>query len=437
MKKLAALLCCLLPAVLAADWPKFLGPHGDGTSPERGLISPWPADGLAVLWQTALGEGYCNVAIAGGRCFPFDRIGNQLRCRALSAATGQELWERRFPCEYVDQYGYDGGPRSSPVVVRERLFLIGPDGSLRCLKATDGTTLWEKKLNEEYGVVQNFFGVGSSPWPHGEMLLVPVGGSPTGSDRTPFAELKGNGTGLVALEQATGRERWRLSNELASYASPLVVNREKLPPLGLWFARGGLVGFDPEKGQQLFHFPWRARLLESVNAANPVVHGDEVFLTESYGPGGVLLKLTDPAAPKVLWSDADKGRKQSLACHWATPILVNGNLYGCHGMSSNVAELRCVDWSTGEVKWRHRGLGRCSLLAADGHLIVLTEDGQLLLLRANPERFDLVSSWEPKAPEQGGRFLLEHPAWAAPVLADGRLFVRGKSRLLCLQACNR
>jgi outer membrane protein assembly factor BamB len=419
------------------DWPCFLGPTGDGKSTETGILAPWPESGLKIAWQTALGEGYATCAVSKGRCFLFDRLANEVRIRALQSETGRLLWEKRFPTKYVDQFGYDGGPRTAPVADGERVYLYGADGWLRCLAMADGQLLWEHDVLKEYDVVPNFFGVGCSPVVENELLIVPVGGSLPGSDAARFPELKGNGTGLVAFDCHSGKERWRGCNELASYASPRIVTGPDGKRRGYWFARGGLVGFEPTTGRQTFYFPWRARLLESVNASSPVIMDDRVFVTECYGPGGVLVQNISAGAPEVVWSDKDKGRQQSLASHWATPIYHEGYLYGCHSRHTGDAELRCVEWATGAVKWRQRDLGRTSMLFVDGHLVVLTEEGQLLLLKASPNRFELVSAWQPKAPQGHATVrpvpLLEYPAWAAPLLAHGLLYVRGRDRLLCLE----
>src|SRR5262249_45249776 len=161
----------------------------------------------------------------------------------------------------------------------------------------------------------------------------------------------------VAFDRKSGKERWRLSDDLASYASPRIVSGADGKRLGYWFARGGLVAFDPSAGKQICAFPWRARVIESVNAATPVIVGNEVFLTECYGPGGVLVKNVAAGAPEVVWSDKEKGRQQGMASHWATPVYQGGYLYGCHSRNTGDAELRCIEWATGAVKWRQRELG--------------------------------------------------------------------------------
>ena len=187
----------------------------------------------------------------------------------------------------------------------------------------------------------------------------------------------------------------------------------------------GLLGFDPQTGAVAFHQKYRAKTEESVNAVNPVVVGDKLLLSECYGPGAALFDLSG-GKPKAVWADADKDRlEQSLRCHWNTPIHHAGFVYGYSGRHDNEADLRCVDLATGDVKWRQRRTYRGSLLMADGHFVALSEYGDLSLVKVNPVKYDEVSKYQ--VPE------LAYPCWAPPVLSDGRLYVRGKGRLVCLQ----
>ena len=410
-----------------SDWPTFLGPSGNGTSPETGIRTDW-SGGLPNAWQTDLGEGYSMGSVAGGRLFLFDRVGDDARLTARDARSGLVRWTAAYPSQYEDLYGYSLGPRASPVVDGERVYTLGVEGRLRCHRAKDGGLIWEADTVSRFGVVQNFFGVGSTPVVEGDLLITMVGGSPPGSPPTRSGAVEGNGTGLVAFDKRSGEVRWTLSDELASYATPRVVTlggRRR----GFAFTRGGLLGFDPVRGTRDFFFPWRARKLESVNAATPVVVDDTVFISETYGPGGVLLKVPASGDPEVVWRDGRRNR--SLATHWSTPVHHEGHLYGSSGMGSGDAELRCVDHRTGEVKWSEPGLSRSTLLLVDGHLVVLTEYGRLLLVRPDPERFRLVSELELQ--DAKGRPLLRHPAWNAPILSHGLLYVRGKDRLVALE----
>jgi outer membrane protein assembly factor BamB len=242
-------------------------------------------------------------------------------------------------------------------------------------------------------------------------------------------ELKGNGSGLVAFDKLTGEVRYRVTDELASYASPALATIDGRRWCFL-FARGGLVGLDPGNGKVDFHFPWRARVLESVNASNPLVVNDRVLISETYGPGSALLKVK-PGGYEVIRTDASKARDKSLQCHWNTPIYVDGFAYASSGRHTGNAELRCIELATGKVMWSEPGLTRTSLLLVDGYFICLGEDGVLRLLRVNPKKYEEVSSLNLRSNE--GAPLLQYPCWAAPIVSHGLLYARGRDRLVCLE----
>jgi outer membrane protein assembly factor BamB len=412
------------------DWPIFLGPTGDSVSSEKGIISPWPKEGLRIVWQRKLGTGYSMPVIHKGRLYQFDRVGDKERLTCLNSETGEFLWGYSYPSTYRDKYNYNNGPRCCPVVEGDRVYIHGAEGKLRCLEARTGRLIWDLDTFAEFGVIQNFFGVGSTPVIEGDLLIVQVGGSPKGSQRVPFDQLKGNGSGVVAFEKYKGIVKYKIADELASYSSPTLatINGRR------WcfvFARGGLIAFDPATGKVDFQFPWRCSELESVNASNPLVVGDRVLITECYGVGSALLKVS-PGKNEVLWSDIKKRRDKSLECHWMTPIYHDGYVYGSSGRHPQDAELRCVELATGKVVWRQPRLTRSSLLMVDGHFICLGEDGTLRLLKVNPKKYEEVSQFEPTEPGKNEP-LLEYPCWAAPILAHGLLYVRGNDRLVCLE----
>jgi outer membrane protein assembly factor BamB len=413
-----------------SDWPCFLGPDHNSVSREMGIISPWPEGGLRIVWYRESGRGYAAPSIDGDRLFLFDRLGNEARLRALDRKSGESLWTFKYRTRYVDHFGYSNGPRCCPVIDDGRMYIHGVEGMLYCVDVKTGEEIWKVNTFEDFNVKPNFFGVGSTPLVEGDLLIVQIGGSAADDDEQP------NGTGIVAFDKRTGKVKYKMGDELASYASPVpatIGDRRWC----FMLARGGLIAFDPQTGKQDFHFPWRAQIEASVNASNPVIVDDKVLISECYGPGSALLKVT-PGDYEVLRSDKDK-RSASLKAHWVTPIYCDGYLYGDSGYRSPDASLRCVDFKTGKVKWEKDGFGHSSLLLVDGHLVCLTEYGELRLLKINPEKYDEVSSMEIRKPRKDGKpdpkgkLLLDEQCWAAPVLSHGLLYLRGTDYLVCLE----
>lgn len=429
------------PAPGDPDWPRFLGPLANGKSTEPGFSTDWPSTGPPVLWSKVVGRGYSAPSIAAGKLFLFDRKDDRARLFCLESETGAELWKAEYTTTYRGTIEEKGGPMASPVVDGERVYTFGAEGRLRCHRVADGELLWDVDTASHFGVVQNLYGAASTPWVEGELLIAIIGGSPPGSDSQTFESLRGNGSGIVAFDKLTGEVLYRLSDELASYASPVVATIAGRR-WGFAFTRGGLVGFDPLEGRSKAFFPWKDPQSKGVNASTPVVVGDRVFLTEAYGPGAALLRVRHDRF-EVIWKDPP-GREKSLAAHWSTPVHHQGYLYGISGRASAEAELRSIELATGKVMWRHPGVNLATVLFAAGHLVVLTEHGRMMVVKANPYRFELIAEVDLGKADGGAtggeaaaevahspRPLLRYPVWSAPVLVRGRLYVRGWSRLVC------
>jgi outer membrane protein assembly factor BamB len=414
------------------DWPGFLGPAHDGKSPETGILTDWGECGPPVVWHHELGTSYGIGSVAGGRYYQFDRHGDLARLTCLDSRTGRFLWKFEHPTDYEDLVGYNNGPRCSPVIDDGRVYLFGAEGMLHCVRARDGELVWKVDTAKRFGVVQNYFGVGSTPVVEGDLLIAMIGGSPPECrdlGRFNLDRAVGNGTGIVAFDKRTGEVKYTVSDELASYASPQLATIDGRR----WcfvFARGGLVGFNPLTGEIDFHYPWRSRLRDSVNASTPVVVGDEVFISETYGPGSSLLRVK-PGGYEVVWRDPPR-RDKAMQTHWNTPIYHEGYLYGSSGRYSAGAELRCIEWKTGRVMWSQPGLRLASLLYVDGHFVFLSEDGRLRLIRATPDEYvEVAKAIVRETPD--GPPLIKPPAWAAPILSHGLLYARGEDRVVCMR----
>ncbi len=421
-----------LAATGGVDWPRFLGPTGNSKSPERGIVTDWGECGPPVVWHRKLGTGYAIGSVAAGRFFQFDRYGDQARLTCLDSRTGKFLWKFEYPTDYVDLLGYNNGPRCSPVIDDGLVYIFGAEGMLHCVDTRNGRLVWKVDTAEKFGVVQNFFGVGSTPVVDGDRLIAIVGGSPPESHRAgrfDLGRVVGNGTGIVAFDKRTGEVKYTITDELAGYATP------QLATIGgrRWcfaLARGGLLGFDPVSGKVDFHYPWRSRLRDSANASTPVVVGSDVFISEAYGPGSSLLRVK-PGGYEIRWRDPP-GRRKAMQTHWNTAIHHKGYLYGSSGRYSADAELRCIEFQTGKPMWSKPRLRRASLLYVDGHFVCLSEDGVLRLIEATEKRYaEVAAAVVRESPDAAP--LIKPPAWSCPILAHGLLYIRGNDRLVCLR----
>jgi outer membrane protein assembly factor BamB len=380
----------------------LLGPNRDGASAETGLNWAWPTGGPPAAWEKGVGAGFAGVAVAGGKVILFHRVGGDELVQQYDAATGAEGWKFSYPTTYVDDFGFDPGPRATPVIAGGRVFTLGPAGDLHAIDAASGMKIWGKNVLAAYKAGKGYFGAASSPVFADGKLLVNVGG---------------RGAGIVAFDPATGNEVWKATDDAAGYSSPTVATVGGRT-LAVFLTRAGLQALDPKTGAVAYSYPWRSRLDASVNAATPLVRGGDVFLTASYGTGAVLLRPRGAELDEV-WSN-----DRSLSCHYNTPVEVGGFLYGIHGrQEGGAAELRCVEWKTGAVKWAKEQFGCASLVVVDGGLLAVTEHGELIRFNADPARYE----------ERGRAAVLTGVTRAAPALADGRLYVRDEKRLVCVK----
>ena len=398
----------------AADWPVWLGPNGDNSSSETGWLKDWGDTGPPRLFEKSIGEGYSAIAVARGHLILFHREGKALLVDSLDPSSGERQWRFRYQTDYVDRYGYNGGPRCSPVVDTDasaaRVYTLGPKGVLHALELATGKKAWSHDLPREFELEPNFFGVGAAPVLYGDRLFVNLGGT----DR---------GTGFTfALEKSSGRLVWKSRTGGGAYAAGRVAEIDGARQLFIYH-RLGVSCFDPESGDEKWVFPWRSRIYDSVNATTPVVSGDIVFVSAAYRTGSAALRVKKGSF-EVLWQDDPAAREKIMESHWSNVNLVGGHLYGFSGRHESEARLTCVELESGKVRWRWGSyLGRGSMLYSDGHFIALGERGDLALLRLSPRGHEEVERLER---------VLRYPAWTPPTLAGGRLYLRDESRLICM-----
>lgn len=409
------------------DWPCFLGPNRNGKSSDKGISKNWFNDPPKLLWHTKIGTGFAAPTIAKGRVLLYQRVASDRdasedaeeghfaeRLSCLRSDTGEEIWSADFPTSYQDLNGY---ARSTPLVDEDRVFILSPAGILRCLQLVDGKEIWELDLTMEFDCDLPTYGMGASPVVHGNLLLVVVGGRETNAVKST----------VVALDKSTGAFRYGVGDHPASYATPVLHNFSGRQWCFL-FSQNGLLTFNPDDGKLDSEFPWQANIAGAVNAASPIVGNDQVFFSESYRLGGVMLRYS-PGQPEVIWKDSRQVREKAMSCHWNTPILHEGYIYGCSGRHRSHGKLKCIHWDSGRTAWEIKHDGRSSLTYADGHFFNLSETGLLTFFRASPEGYVEVG----RLNKDNSRIQPSYPAWTAPVVVGGRMYLRGKHELICYE----
>jgi outer membrane protein assembly factor BamB len=402
------MICLFLSAqgnsTTAGDWPQILGPERNGKAHGETLAESWPANGPKVLWRHDVGSGYSGVAVRGNACILFHRLADEATVERLDSLTGQPVWKRSFPTRYVSSIANDNGPRCTPLIEGDAVYLLGADGDAHAVALSDGEIRWSRDLYKDYGAPSGYFGAGSGPIVEGELLLENVGGK--------------QGYGLVALDRTSGQTIWHQTDEQASYSSPVAATLGNQRQV-IFVARMNVVSIDPRTGAERFRFPFGMRG-PTVNAANPLIVGTNLFVTASYGVGAKMAAIS-PDGAKVIWENDD-----SLSSQYTTPIEFHGNLYGIHGRQDvGVAEMRCIELATGAIRWSQTGFGTANLIGVDDKLLVQKTDGELLLVRADPDHFMSLAT---------ARIFPEGSVvQALPALADGRLFVRDEKTLIAVQ----
>ena len=398
MRLFRLLLCLTWIQAQGEDWPQFLGPSRSGVYAGPEIDISWAKTGPPLLWKADVGQGFSSPVVARGRVILFHRLANRAVVESLDAATGRRIWSADYPTDYRDDFGFDEGPRATPAVAGERIYTLGAEGLLQCLDFATGKRIWSVDLRQKFGAVKGFFGAACSPLVDGDRVLVNAGGT--------------NGAGIAAFAAANGKVLWTATDDEAGYSSPVMATAGGARR-ALFFTRNGLVDIDPADGKIRFRFSWRSRSHASVNAAVPIVVGNLVFLSASYGTGATLLEI-DGTRVKQLWASDD-----ALSNHYATSVYRDGYLYGYHGRQEYGQSLRSVEFKTGKVQWNVDRFGAGTVTLAGDRLVLVRENGELVIARASPQEF------HPLARAQ----LLPATVRAYPAIADGRLYVRNERTL--------
>ena len=373
-------------------WPNFRGPDHNGISKES--ILPWPKTGPKQLWKKSVGKGYSSIAVAEGRIYTMGNTQGTDTVWCLDAKSGREVWKFSYACSQRRSYP---GPRSTPTVDSGFVYTLSHEGHLFCLRSDSGKEVWSKHLQDDLGLRPPNRGYAGSALIQGNLLVLNAGSA-----------------GLV-LEKSSGRVVWKSGTDQCGYATPVpfVLKGRKCVAI---FGAGALMGVDLASGQELWRYPWRTSW--GVNATDPIVSGNEFFISSAYNQGCALIRVHEGKARK-LWQNKE------MMNHFSACVLYQGHLYGIDGdIRRGDSQLKCIDFKTGQTKWKTRAVRGGSVLMARDKLVALTGRGELVLAKVSPAGYQELARSQ----------ILSGDCWTVPVLAGGRLHARNlRGDMVCVQ----
>jgi outer membrane protein assembly factor BamB len=386
------------------EWSDFRGPNRDGRYTGAPIRTVWPSEGLPPLWKQPVGGGYASFVVADGRAFTIEQRRDQEVVAAYDIATGRELWTNGWKANFQESMGGDG-PRATPTYHDGRIYALGAEGEFRVLDAAKGTVVWRRNILSDSRAANLTWGMSASPLIVDDKVIVLPGGT--------------RGSSVVAYNKATGDIVWRAQDDEAGYTSPMLVTIAGLRQLVVVSASRAM-GLTVDGGRLLWEYPWRT--FNGINVAQPIVfqHNgvDRVFLSASYGTGAAVfevLRSGDSFRTQKIWEN------QRMKNKFTSSVLLDGNIYGL-----DESILACIDANTGEQKWKGGRYGYGQILLAGDHLIVLTEDGDVVLVKATPARHEEVAKFT----------AIEGKTWNHPVIAGGRLLVRNLQEMAAFDIRN-
>lgn len=362
----------------AADWAIYRGAAHNGISDETGWVSPQAA--IKVLWNVEVGKGCSSVSVVGERLYTMGNDGSKDTVYCLDVATGKEVWKFSYPCPLAPQM-YEGGPNATPTVDGGKVYTLSKKGQVYCFDAAKGDKVWEVQLKAKAPQ----WGYSGSILPLGETLIVNAGAAGT------------------ALSKADGKVVWDSGEAPGGYSTPVPVKKGDATLVVLFSAKT-TVAVNAADGKKVWEFPWVTSY--DVNAADPVIAdgGAKVFVSSGYNKGCALMDVSGEA-PKELWANKKMRNKHT------NTVLLKDAFYGF-----DESTLTCLDAATGAAKWTQNGFGEGSLAMADGKLIVLAQDGKVVIAEATTAGFKEVASGQ----------AVKGPCWTVPVLANGKIYARSK-----------
>jgi outer membrane protein assembly factor BamB len=384
----------IAPASSRNYWTNFRGPNRDGRYEEGAVKVNWPSGGLKPMWKQPVGGGFSSFVVADGVAYTIEQRRQQEVVVAYHVETGRELWTHGWSAEFSPDDTGDG-PRSTPTWDAGRLYALGAEGELRTLDAKSGKLLWQKNILSDNNASNIQWGMAASPLIVDDKVVVLAGGT--------------SGKGVVAYNKMTGARVWSSLNDRASYTSPMLVTLAGKRQIMVVTA-SRLAGLDPADGAILWSHPWDVSY--GISVSQPLIVGANRFLISAgYGRGAALVEVSGSGksfTTKSIWENIN------LKTKFNSPVVHNNHAYGL-----DEGILTCLDLATGERKWKGGRYGYGQVLLASNHLIVTTDAGDIVLVKADPSAYAEVARFN----------ALSGKTWNVPALAGGRLLVRNGNEM--------
>ena len=411
-------LAAITSSAVAEDWTQYRGPNHNGHSSEKHFAKRW-GSGPSIVWKSsAYPLGFASFTTSGSQAFTVCARNGQEVAVAVNADTGQQNWAYTLTPAV---YGHDGGnagargnqggdgPRSTPTIDDGKVYVMSADLVLYALNEKSGSLLWKKDLIKEHAGRNIKWKNAASPLIEGNLIYVAGGGS---------------GQALMAIDKHSGKVVWKGGNDLMTHSTPALATIHGVRQV-IFFTQKGLVGRDAKSGKELWRYPFKFAVSTAIS---PIVAGDIVYCSAGYGVGSAAVRIeqTDGGMKaNQLWRI--HGHKD-VANHWSTPVYQNGHLYGMFSFKKyGSGPLKCVELATGKVKWSKDGFGPGNCIIADGHIIALSDNGHIVMAKAQTSRYQEVARAK----------VLKGKCWTTPVLSNGRIYVRSTTEAACLDVAGK
>jgi outer membrane protein assembly factor BamB len=377
-------------------WTNYRGPARDGRYDEAAILTNWSSSGPPLLWKQPIGNGYASFVVADGTAFTIEQRRRQEVVAAYDVETGREIWTHTWNAEFTEETG--DGPRATPTWDDGKIYTLGAQGDLACLDAKTGRPNWSRNILSDNGADNLPWGMAASPLVVDDKVIVLPGGK--------------GGKSVVAYNKNTGAPIWKALDDRAAYVAPMLVTLAGQRQVLVETSRR-VVGLRVEDGGLLWEYPWTTDM--GINCSQPIIVGaNRFFVSSGYGKGAAVVEVSrdgDRFTPNGVWQNTNMKNKFNSSVYY------DGYVYGL-----DEGILTCVDVATGERKWKGGRYGYGQMILASGHLVITTDTGDLVLVKATPDQLTEVARTT----------VLQGRTWNYPAMAGGRLLIRNQTEMACL-----